>query len=102
MRHTGQCTDHGDGSKGPSEPLSTHDGSCVGGRQDSRKAEQTALKNGSEGWGGTEETEPGRLTICTLETVIVALQTNKQTFVLRSSATLMDATGLNLKELQKS
>lgn len=48
VRRTGQSADHGESREGAGEPLSTHDGSGVGGRQDPRQPEQTSLKNRPE------------------------------------------------------
>lgn len=52
LGHTGQRADHGESSEGAGQPLSTHDGSGVGGRQDPCQPEQTALKDRPEGWEG--------------------------------------------------
>lgn len=50
VKHTGQCADHGESGEGAGQPLSTHDGRGVGGRQYPSQAEQTALKDGPERW----------------------------------------------------
>lgn len=59
MTHTGYCADHGERSEGAGQPLSTHDGGGVGGRQDTCQPEQTALKNRPERCGGSEQTKQG-------------------------------------------
>lgn len=55
VRPTGQSADHGESGKGAGQPLSTHDGSGVGGGENPCQPKQTALKNGSECWRGHKE-----------------------------------------------
>lgn len=52
VRRTRQRADHGECSEGAGQPLSAHDGSGVGGRQNPCQPKQTALKNCPECWEG--------------------------------------------------
>lgn len=46
---TGNGADHGQSCKGPCQPLPTHDGCCIAGRQEPCQSKEATLEDGTKG-----------------------------------------------------